>query len=60
LAKRRGERNTRSGGTPRGDSDEMSPLYEIRCLTAGLLQMRLRPITMNVDGEERCRRAQWA
>ena len=27
----------------RFDSDEMLPLYENRCLTVGLVQMRLRP-----------------
>jgi hypothetical protein len=31
-------RDTRSGGTPQGfGSDEMSPLYENRCLTVGLV-----------------------
>jgi hypothetical protein len=36
-------RDTRSGGTPRRwDSDEISPLYEYRCLTVSLVQMRQR------------------
>jgi hypothetical protein len=44
------EGNTRLGGTPRGvGSDEMSPLYENRC---GLVYR------LNIDGEERRRRAQ--
>jgi hypothetical protein len=42
---------------PRFGSDEMSPLYENRCLTVGLVQCNCANHRVNVDVKKRCRRA---